>query len=168
MLRTIELENSIHRLFCCGAEVDPVIQEALNCLEYEILSQAICHHAELVYAYRADTLVDSGCNYRGELLFPTRATLLFSTPCVRATSEGGISFERVMELWLLEDMSFAVVSHVRIRLNEGEFESNYRSLKTKDLDLFPQVINFDLNLLAIRLAAMCDEYLESSMPTYEL
>lgn len=168
MLRTIELENSIRRFFCCWDTMSPAIKEALDCLNYELLSQSVCHHSEFVYAFRADTLADSGCNYRGELLFPVRATLLFSMPYVRATAEGGISFERRAELWLLEDMTFAVVSSVRIRLCEGEFESDYRSLKTKDLDLFPTVIDLDLNLLAMRLAAMCDEYLDSPMPTYEL
>ena len=168
MFRTIELENSIRSLFCCSDGLNAETEEVLDCLNLEALSQTIRYHEEPVYAYRADTCVDSGCNYRGELLFPIPATLLFSMPYVRATAEGGISFERRSELWILKDMTLAVVSSARIRLCEGEFESDYRSLKTKDLDLFPQVIDLDLNLLAMRLAAMCDEYLDSPMPTYEL
>lgn len=168
MLRTLELEAAIRRLFAGTDELNPVTEDIVKCLNLEALSQTIRHHEELVYAYRADTCVDSGCNYRGELLFPIPATLLLSMPYVRATAEGGISFERRSELWILKDMTLAVVSSARIRLCEGEFESDYRSLKTKDLDLFPQVINLDRNLLAMRLAAMCDEYLDSPMPTYEL
>ena len=168
MLRTIELENTIRQLFCCEEELSLPLEEALDCLNYDLLSQTIQNHAEPVYAYRADTLVPSGCCYRGNLLLPLPATLLYSMPYVRATAEGGISFERRLDLLILEDMTLEVVSSARFRACEGEFESDYRAVKTKDLDLFPQVIDLDLNLLAMRLAAMCDEYLESPMPTYEL
>ena len=137
MRRTLELEIAIRRLFAGADELNPVTEDIVKCLNLEALSQTIRHHEELVYVYRADTCADSGCNYRGELLFPIPATLLLSMPYVRATAEGGISFERRSELWILKDMTLAVVSSARIRLCEGEFESDYRSLKATDPDLFP-------------------------------
>ena len=45
----------------------------------------------------------------------------------------GVSFTRRSELWLLEDMSFAVVANARVQLGDGDFVSEYRCLKTKDL-----------------------------------
>ena len=168
MLKTIELENAIIRLFSCAGELNPLAEEVMDDLDRELLVQTVRHYQEPVYAYRTDTCEESGCNYRGDLLFPVQATLLFAMPYVRAATESGISFERRSELWLLEDMTLAVVSCVRIRVYDGEFKSEYRTLKTKDLDIFPQVIDLDYNLLAIRLGAMCDEYLESPNPTYEL
>ena len=55
---------------------------------------------------------------------------------------------------------------------EGELTDCYEGelvwMKTKDLDVFPQVIDLDFDLLAMELAAMCEEYLDSPMPTYEI
>ena len=167
MLKTIELENAVTHLFR-GEELSTLGMEIMSELDLERLIQSIRHHAEPVYAYRADTCEDSGCNYRGELLFPCPATLLYSMPYVKADSDSGVSFTRRSELWLLEDMSFAVVANARVQLCDGDFVSEYRCLKTKDLDIFPQVIDLDLNLLAMELAAMCEEYLDSPMPTYEI
>ena len=167
MLKTIELENAISRLFH-GEELDPIAEEIMDRIDYEALIQTVNHHMEPVYAYRTDTCEDSGCNYRGDLLFPFPAMLLYSMPYVKATSDSGVDFERRSELWLLDDMTLAVVSNARIKLCDGDFMSEYRTLKAKDLDLFPQVIDLDLNLLAVELAAMCEEYLDSPSPTYEL
>ena len=168
MLKTIELKTAIHLLFFSQEEVSPAVQMILDAIDYELLLQSVQHNAEPVYAFRTDTEEESGCNYRGGLLFPIPATLLLSVPHVDAVSDSGVLFERRVELWLLEDMSFAVTANVRVQLCEGDFESEYRTLKTRELDVFPRVIDLDLALLAMELLRMSEKYLESSMPTYEL
>ncbi len=65
-------------------------------------------------------------------------------------------------------MKFVVVSNAHTDFYDGEFVSEYRTIKTRDQDLFPQVIELDYNLLVLLLAAMADEYANSDMPTYEL
>ena len=93
MLKTIELDNAITHLFR-GEELSTLGMEIMSELDLERLIQSVRHHAEPVYAYRADTCEDSGCNYRGELLFPCPATLLYSMPYVKADSDSGVSFTR--------------------------------------------------------------------------
>lgn len=168
MLTPIKLKTSIESLFFSQGEPEPAVQVLLNAINFEMLNQITRHNAEPVYTYRTDTEEDSGCVYRGALLFPQPATLLYSLPFVHAESDTGVVFERRVELWLLWDMSFAVTANARHEHCEGTFVSEYRTLKTKDLDLFLQVIDLDLGLLAVELLTMSKEYLDASTPTYEL
>ena len=85
-----------------------------------------------------------------------------------SASVSGIISERIIELWLTDDMKFVVVSNLRTDFNDGEFVSEYRKIKTKDQDEFSQVFELDYNLLALVLQAMSKEYVESGLPTYEL
>ena len=165
--KKIELRHAINNLFC-GVELHPFAEEIVEHLNCGHLAQAIQHFAQTVYAYAIWTEEASSCEYRGEQLFPFPATLLYAMPQMISASESGIISERIIELWLTDDMKFVVVSNQRTDFNDGEFVSEYRTIKTKDQDEFSQVFELDYNLLALVLQAMSKEYVESGLPTYEL
>lgn len=167
MLKSIELEHAFKNLFC-GVELHPFAEALLKKMNWENLLQAKEHYAVPVYAYATCTEESSGCEYRGDLLFPLPATMIFSMTYLVSNTGDGIIFERRVELWLTDDMKFVVVSNAHTDFYDGEFVSEYRTIKTRDQDLFPQVIELDYNLLVLLLAAMADEYANSDMPTYEL
>lgn len=167
MLITIELENAVSHLFR-GEELLSSAEEALEEMDYESLAQAIQFFSRPVYAYTAYPDGDPSGGYRGPLLFPFPATLLYSMPYAKLTCDSGIIIKRSMELWILDDTTFAAVSCVRVELANGELVSEYRVLKTKDRDIFPQVIELDYNLLVIVLYSLCLEHTHYGTPIYEL
>lgn len=167
MSKAIEVKSTIENLFCC-VELHPSAEDILEQMNYENLTQAIQHFAATVYAYTTWTADESGCEYRGKPLFPVSATLLYSMPYMISATESGIVCERCFELWLRDDMKIAVVSNFRTDFYDGEFLSEYRVVKTTDLDEFPQYIDVDYNLLVLLLKAMSEAYIESNLPTYEL
>ena len=167
MRKTIELKNVIENLFCC-VELRSFAEDILEHLNSEDLLQAIWNYAVPVYAYTVWTEDVSDCEYRGDLLFPFSATLLYSMPSMISTSESGIICERHVELWLTDDMKLVVVSNYCTDFYDGEFVSKYRTIKTTDQDEFSRFLDLDYNLLALVLAALADEYAHSPMTTYEL
>ena len=73
---------------------------------------------------------------------------------------------RSMELWLLEDMGFAVVAKFSVNAGEGEYVTEYRVYKGSDWA--DSEISLDLEDLVAELAALCDPYYEHEQPIYEL
>ena len=73
---------------------------------------------------------------------------------------------RSMELWLLEDMGFAVVAKFSVNAGEGEYVTEYRVYKGSDWA--DSEISLDLEDLVAELAALCDFYYEHEQPIYEL
>ena len=168
MRKPIELKSAIDNLFCC-VELLPFVEEILEeHLDYDDLAQAIQHFAEPVYAFATWSAESSSCEYRGEPLFPFHATLIYTVPCMSSALDSGVITERHLEIWLTDDMKFAVVSNFRTEFCDGEFVSAYRVIKTTDPDEFAQVIDLDYNELALMLVALSKLYNNSDMPTYEL
>ena len=167
MLITIELENAFSHLFR-GEELLSSAEEALEEMDYESLAQGIKYFAKPVYVYAAYPDGDPDGGYRGPLLFPFPATLLYSKTYEETICDSGVIIKHIMELWILDDMTFAVVSCVRMELESGELISEYRLLKTKDRDIFPQVIDLNYNLLVTVLDSLCLEHTYYGTPIYEL
>ena len=89
------------------------------------------------------------------------------TPPQRPTiSFGAVFAARSMELWLLEDMGFAVVAKFSVNAGEGEYVTEYRVYKGSDWA--DSEISLDLEDLVAELAALCDPYYEHEQPIYEL
>ena len=112
MSKVTELENALTSLFRRGTEVgytETEIDEFLENIDYHTLLQAVWNNAETVYAYRADGKNALSLDYRGAELFKQRATLLYED--VGDSYIGTVLATRSMELWLLEDMGFAVVAN---------------------------------------------------------
>ena len=140
------------------------IDEFLENIDYHALLQAVWNKAETVYAYRADGKNALSLDYRSAELFKQRATLLYED--VGDSYIGAVFAARSMELWLLEDMGFAVVAKFSVNAGEGEYITEYRVYKGSDWA--DSEISLDLEDLVAELAALCDPYYEHEQPIYEL
>ena len=167
MSRVTELEKALTTLFRKGTEVgytETEIDEFLENIDYHALLQAVWNKAETVYAYRADGKNALSLDYRSTELFKQRATLLYED--VGDSYIGSVFAARSMELWLLEDMGFAVVAKFSVNAGEGEYVTEYRVYKGSDWA--DSEISLDLEELVAELAALCDPYYEHEQPIYEL
>ena len=167
MSRVIELEKALTTLFRKGTEVgytETEIDEFLENIDYHALLQAVWNKAETVYAYRAGGKNALSLDYRSAELFKQRATLLYED--VGDSYIGAVFAARSMELWLLEDMGFAVVAKFSVNAGEGEYVTEYRVYKGSDWA--DSEISLDLEDLVAELAALCDPYYEHEQPIYEL
>ena len=165
MSRVTELEKALTTLFRKGTEVgytETEIDEFLENIDYHALLQAVWNKAETVYAYRADGKNALSLNYRSAELFKQRATLLYED--VGDSYIGAVFAARSMELWLLEDMGFAVVAKFSVNAGEGEYVTEYRVYKGSDWA--DSEISLDLEDLVAELAALCDPYYEHEQPIY--
>ena len=150
---------------------DDIYRRTANCFckdgiefGYHALLQAVWNKAETVYAYRADGKNALSLDYRSAELFKQRATLLYED--VGDSYIGAVFAARSMELWLLEDMGFAVVAKFSVNAGEGEYVTEYRVYKGSDWA--DSEISLDLEDLVAELAALCDPYYEHEQPIYEL
>ena len=127
---------------------------------------ALRDKAETAYEYVVKTNIDRGFEYRGKELFMQRACLIYSDIEIGIYDMTDTSYNR--ELWLLEDMSFALVHNVSMVIKSGDFyyATEYRSivklLKERD-DLF-----FTPESLTEELEEMCIPQWENEATIYEL
>ena len=164
MSKVTELENALTSLFRRGTEVgytETEIDEFLENIDFHTLLQAVWNNAETVYAYRADGKNALSLDYRGAELFKQRATLLYED--VGDSYIGAVLATRSMELWLLEDMGFAVVASFSVNAGDGDYVTEYRVYKGSDWT--DSEISLDLEDLVAELAALCDPYYEHEQPT---
>ena len=118
-----------------------------------------------MYAYSTDGDRSMTLKYRSRKLFDREAMLLWREPVV-CVDETEVASSRYLELWLLEDMSFAVVAKFSVNAGEGEYVTEYRVYKGSDWA--DSEISLDLEDLVAELAALCDPYYEHEQPIYEL
>lgn len=127
---------------------------------------ALRDKAETPYEYVVKTNIDRGFEYRGKELFMQRACLIYSDMEIGIYDMTDTSYNR--ELWLLEDMSFALVHNISMVIKPGDFyyATEYRSivklLKERD-DLF-----FTPESLTEELEEMCIPQWENEATIYEL
>ena len=76
--------------------------------------------------------------------------------------------ERSKELWLLDDLTPAVVSKVEITDPSDRFTAIYRSVRTRNYDEIPYEIDLDLDALAEALVEKCAAFDVCEMPYQEL
>lgn len=129
MNKVTELENALTELFRKGTEVgysETEIDEFLEDIDYDTLLQAVWNNAETVYSYRADGEHEISMDYRGTELFKQRATLLYED--MGEGFAGVVVAARSMELWLLEDMGFAIVANFSVDAGGGEYITEHRQV----------------------------------------
>lgn len=85
---------------------------------------ALRDKAETPYEYVVKTNIDRGFEYRGKELFMQRACLIYSDMEIGIYDMTDTSYNR--ELWLLEDMSFALVHNVSMVIKSGDFSPEIR------------------------------------------
>ena len=176
MNKKTELVYAINALFaaCDPHNITPEkiperldTMHALDEMDFDALLQAIRFNAETVYAYSAEGCdFDSGCNYYGQELFPRRATRIYSF-CVMEEMDV-VLLNRVLELWLLDDFSFALVACMETDYEEGEYCTAYRVIRATDLEEIAQEMELVFDDIAENLIELADSYGEVGMPTYEL
>lgn len=122
--------------------------------------------AQTVYQYEVNSSYEKGFKYRGQELFGQRACLVCSEIDQAVMDSVSTYYEN--ELWLLEDMSFALVHAVGMGAGGGscEYETVYRAfVKTVDCreDLF-----INPEELYAELDGMCEGIWESEATIYEI
>ena len=149
-----------------GCYTEDEAAELVESLDIYSLLQVVRHNATTVYSYITQGRQERSFNYRGEDLFRQKATLLYEETD-QVTMEIVVA-TRTLELWLLEDMSFALVHNVSMVIKSGDFyyATEYRSivklLKDRD-DLF-----FTPESLTEELEEMCIPQWENEATIYEL
>lgn len=139
------------------------IKEMLAEIDFETLIQAVRHNADTIYTFRTDSRCEFGLQYRGLELLDKRGTLLYED-VHDAVAEAGLAM-RSTELWLLEDMTIAVVSCVSIIVGENELIAEYRVLKGHDwTDCYIE----NLENFVEELQEMCEAHSSPDIPIYEL
>ena len=118
------------------------------------------------YEYQLDDTMEALFRYRGKELFGQRACLLIAEPQIEVPDFVHLSIDK--ELWLLEDMSLAIVHCVHSELRESMplYKSAYRSIATTEPerdDLF-----FSPDVLAEALEWAAERYDEDSATVYEI
>ena len=176
MNKKTELVYAINALFaaCNPHDISPEkiperldVMHALDEMDFDALLQAIRFNAETVYAYSAEgSDFDSGCNYFGQELFPCRATRIYSF-CVMEEMDV-VLLNRVLELWLLDDFSFALVACMETDYEEGAYNTTYRVIRATDLDEIAQEMQLVFDDIAENLIELAESYRDFGMPTYEL
>ena len=162
MNKTQLLEKNIRALVKDGKTLDLEYFVILDELNFAALLQAVRHHAETVFTYRINAAQGVGRDYRSQELFSGRATQLYS--CLAPFSDSDIGVVRTLELWLLEDFSFAVVANMQVILGEGAIMSEYRVVKTCEFSEIHTEIPINLTDFARNLRDMCRDYEKAIRP----
>lgn len=161
------LKANMLSLFLSSEELEEKeVQKAINNVNFSALLQAVHHYAETVYVFTADEQPTGGCNYRGEELFPCKATVLFSRTVFEAVAT--VETERTMELWLLENMELAAVSCMSFRTNKGTHITKYRSVRGTLPDEIVDEISINWSELLDNLYELSRDFMSTHMPIYEL
>lgn len=127
---------------------------------------ALREKAQTVYQYQIESPFEKGFRYRGKELFGQRACMMYSDVEIAAFDMVATTYET--ELWLLEDMSFAVVHCVVVKVESDEMShtTEYRAVVKKvesrnDLFFTPE------SLIEV-LEEICVPQWESEATIYEL
>ena len=167
MNRAIYLREALLKLFRSGADGEhdeEEMEELLDGIDFSALLQALRFGLETVYMYRADGLPDCGLDYRGPELFPVQASLLYTgAGDLRADM---LSCARFHELWLLDNMTVAVVSCFRTEIGNCAYTSEFRAFR--GLDWRNTDMEIDFVRLADKLDALCEAVRAHELPVYEL
>lgn len=152
-----------HALFDYDEDVD--IEETVKGIDYESVVQELWNRMQTIYSYKARGDFDKSFDYFGRELTDQRGALLF-----RQFERGGsdivvTSYEK--ELWVLEDLSFAVVAcfFVGIADEEMAYCTEFRTYKgtladDAGFDICPE------ELEELFLDMCCEQY-ELEAPYYE-
>ena len=108
------------------------VTELLQSIDFVALEDAVNDRMEPVFAYTSDSRLLRRFNVRTGELFDLYATLLYSGPHVICDLDGtgAVVCSKGLELWILEDMTFAVVAHYGIYCLHNSFYAHYRTVKS--------------------------------------
>ncbi len=160
------VEKNIRSIIQNAKTMDLAFISILENIDFSVLNQALRHHSETVFAYRINSPMGVGRDYRGPELFQGRATRLYS--CLAPFSDSEIGIVRLLELWMLEDGTVAAVANMQIVLGCSAVISEYRTVKTCDLAEICRDYPIDKTKFASSLQKLCHIYTSANLPCYEL
>ena len=166
MNRKYALEDLIKDIFQHSRVKSVATAMLVADLDFEALSQALRYDMEPIYRFRSDNYCEESCEYRSELLLPVQGTLIYEQTITKESSL--VTLERGMELWILDDLSIAVLVRVKVADSSDMFNCVYRVVRTQSLDELPYEIDLDLDVLAELLQEMSNSFRDCSMPFSEL
>ena len=134
-----------------GCYTEDEAAELVESLDIYSLLQVVRHNATTVYSYITQGRQERSFNYRGEDLFRQTMEIVVAT--------------RTLELWLLEDMSLAVVSCVSVNYDHDGYITQYRTIK--DTPVMDSELCLDLGELVEDLNGLCGPVYEHTQPVYE-
>ena len=150
---------------------EETIRDLLEDVDYEELAQAARHKAETVFSYAVDGTGDTFRYRSSELFGGLKATRICSDltegsgTYLAGTPESAALSVRYNELWLTEDMKFHWVACVTTEVNGRGYRSEYRGDKG---DPAHTGMDIPLDEISGALGALCEEYVQSAAPVYEL
>ena len=157
------VRNMAHCLFDYDGDID--VEAAIRGIDFENVTQYLLNRLEPIYSYKAAGDCEKSFNYFGKELLPLRGALIF-----REFERGGsdivvTSYEK--ELWLLEDMTLAVVMCFSVGVvgEDMTYSTEFRTYKgpmdgSIGFDICPE----DLQEMFLD---MCGEQYEWEAPYYE-
>lgn len=169
---TLTVENirkAIMDLYRSGAgedlDADEMV-ELLDDIDFFALAQVLHHSATAVYEFRTEDDEDFGFGYYGAELFPYGMLLAQQDEIDLCGVEGLVDVSRSLELWLLEDMSLAVVVCYQTTMLDGRYVSEYRTRKPGDWK--NNGMNIDFLELTNNLEERSEAFTQREIPMYEL
>ena len=151
-----------------GCYTEDEATELVESLDIYSLLQVVRHNATTVYSYITQGRQERSFNYRGEDLFRQKATLLYEETD-QVTMEIVVA-TRTLELWLLEDMSLAVVSCVSVNYDHDGYaladtsdavRSQLKEIKKTEEKYFNQI-----NYIRRLLHSICVEKSDEEKANY--
>ena len=121
---------------------------------------------QTIYQYSVTGGYEKSFDYRGVELFDQRGCLIFSDVEQMVFDEAETTY--ATELWLLEDMSFAIVHCVKMKIGSEDtgYVTEYRAFK-KPLEISEDLF-FSPESLIEELESMCVPLWEHEATIYEL
>lgn len=168
MNKVNQLQSALHRLFKVISLPDRHSGCILEGLNFEGLYQYVRAHSEPVCSF---SVVPSGgdggkLSFSGKEIFHCPAFCLYTDDKMLA-GDDFISLGRDYELWLLEDMSFAVVVKTETYVESGDYSICHRYVLTTNMKRFTREMHIDSNHLLFDLVDWVDEQESYLMPLYD-
>ena len=135
-------------------------------LNYEWISQALQFNAETIYRFRVDNNKENTCDYLSKPLLKHRGTLVYSY--IDNFNFSHPDMDHWKELWILDDLTFVVISAVMTTDPDNEFSEVYREVRTQNFDEILREINIIPSKFVAALQALSDAYSAVPMPFQEL
>ena len=135
-------------------------------LNFEWISQTLQFNAETIYRFRMDNNSENTCDYLSEPVLKHRGTLVYSY--TDSTDFSHPDMKRRMELWILDDLTPAVISAVEIPNGNNNYTQVYRTVRTRNLDEVPREINITPSEFVEALKALNDAFRAVPIPFQEL
>lgn len=159
-----ELQETIDELFSQGADEDhdeKDMMDKLNGLNWNLLLHPIMDGSTPLFEYTV-TMENGKEVYKGTPLAGEHGYRLYADTAP-ATKNGGVSFQRSMELWLLTDMTLLVTSC--FRQTAAGVVTDYRTIKGCGLYVSDFAVDYDE--IAMLLKSLSNLAMMGGVPFYE-